>query len=105
MHPIFKNIAKHIIKTRRIYGLVFHRRFKANFGVSLPVCRELWKIIPAEVNINLQKQFLLWTLFFLKAYPTDNVMHTVLNADEKTLRKWIKRTALVLSKLKMVCYE
>lgn len=102
MDSNFQNIAKTIIRTRLTRGSVFKRRFKANFGVSLNVFREIWTLIRDKNEYNIQRHHLMWALFFLKVYAIENVMHTVLIKDEKTLRKWTKTTAYFFSKLSMV---
>jgi hypothetical protein len=67
------------------------RHFRALFGCCAEVTRKLWlmqvdnEFLPQGVTIK----HLLWTLMFLKVYPTDRPMSMMTKADPKTFRKWI----------------
>ena len=67
------------------------RHFRALFGCCVNVVLRLWlllieyDLVPSGANIK----HLLWTLMFLKVYPTDPTMSRMTQADPKTLRKWI----------------
>lgn len=85
------------------YGIsksVGMRRFKANFGVSPNVCHKLWQEL-VKPN-NPEPNHLMWTLKFLKTYPTENVLATILERDEKTLRKYIWLYVTCLAELNVV---
>ena len=76
------------------YGETQSRRFRSIFGTTPYVCSILWDKIrefPEEaVPKNASPRHLLWTLFFLKTYPTEaSLASGVGGVDEKTVRKWI----------------
>ena len=63
------------------------RRFKLLFGIDETVCAHLWDtIIKKNENVPYQLVHLLWTLFFLKHYPTEDVMALILRKDPKIIR-------------------
>ena len=67
------------------------RHFRALFGCCVDVVLKLWlllvdsDLVPSGANIK----HLLWTLLFLKVYPTDSTMSRMTQSDPKTFRKWI----------------
>lgn len=70
------------------------KRFRALFGCPSVVAFKLWKellsnkLLPEGGTMT----HLLWTLMFLKVYPSDEAMGLLTGgADAKTLRKWIDR--------------
>ena len=46
---------------------------------------------------------LLWTLVYLKRYPTYDQLECDMGHDKKTLKKWILYTVDVLAEIDMVC--
>lgn len=40
---------------------------------------------------------LLWTLLFLKTYGKESIMSTIVEADEKTVRKWVWHIAELIA--------
>jgi hypothetical protein len=67
------------------------RHFRALFGCCAKVAVRLWvmlidnDLLPPKATMK----HLLWTLMFLKVYPTDPTMRQMTKADPKTFRKWI----------------
>ena len=68
------------------------RSFHALFGCSCVVAYSLWQhlvsntLVPAGGSMT----HLLWSLMFLKVYPTEDALKRLTGgADQKTTRKWI----------------
>lgn len=70
------------------------RKLHANFGVSLHVITIIWGLITTSSEqweyATLSALHLLWTLFYLKTYPTCDVAATSCRTDEKTFRKYTR---------------
>lgn len=64
------------------------RRFKSFFGVTPPVCSIIWQRIKNRAPAGSQPKHLLWCLLFLKQYGIEHTRRSILDADEKTIRKW-----------------
>ena len=47
---------------------------------------------------------LLWTLVYLKRYPTYDQLQCDIGPDKKTLKKWILYTIDLISEIGMVCF-
>ena len=68
-----------------------NRKFKSNFGMNLHIARKLCN----HVDQCIEKQditkspWFLATLFFLKHCPTVDILACRLEADCKTVRKWV----------------
>ena len=67
-------------------------KFRALFGCSHEIALMLWrmllesKLVPKGGTIT----HFLWTLLFLKVYPTEENMKLLTRgADQKTIRKWV----------------
>lgn len=65
------------------------RRYKSMFGVTPCICHIIWKLIQPKLPNGSSPIHLLWALYFLKNYNTEEVNRAVFRADEKTIRKWI----------------
>lgn len=63
------------------------RRFKSFFGVTPTVCSLVWLRIKSNAPGSHPKH-LLWGLLFLKQYSIEHIRRSIVNADEKTIRKW-----------------
>ena len=68
-----------------------HRRFRSWFGVSPEVVAEAWDLL-VDSDLLPRKgvpEHLLWTLYHLKLYTSEEDTACVFKKDEKTCRKWI----------------
>lgn len=68
------------------------RAFRALFGCSWVVAFKLWKLLLSHRLLpnGGSLTHLLWTLMFLKVYPTEDVMKKLTGGtDQKTIRKWV----------------
>lgn len=75
------------------------RRFRATFGVSLSVATAIWELVLASYftfELKISPMHLLWTLYFLKVYPTADVAAGRCVCDEKTFRKYVNYMLLVV---------
>lgn len=81
-----------------------HRKFRSFFGVSPNVCAELWCLIQNK-PINSKPKHLLWSLLFLKCYNVEHVNASIVEADEKTFRKWTWFFISALVNLKIVRFS
>jgi hypothetical protein len=84
----------------RKYFKYSEQHFIAHFGVSPSTVLKIWNLVVEAncIQIGIQKKHLLWTLLYLKVYPTFDVLSTLTDSDPKTLRKWIFATCVSLSK-------
>lgn len=89
-----------LVKVKRLQGVTL-RKFKALFGVSPIICSKLWFDI-LKMDECFQPHHLLWGLFFLKCYATEDVCSIIAQSDNKTFRKWTWRIVHCLSKLNYV---
>lgn len=64
------------------------RRFKSFFGVTPLVCSLVWFRIKNDAPADSHPKHLLWGLLFLKQYSNEHIRRSILDADEKTIRKW-----------------
>lgn len=76
---------KHGICKSKHIGL---RRFRSFFGVSPNICSITWKMLRSTAPLGSTPKHLLWCLHFLKQYPSEHSRRSILDADEKTIRKW-----------------
>ena len=65
--------------------------FRALFGCSAGSALHLWNLIVHEDALPSggTLRHMIWTLFFVKVYPTDRTCKIMLGADDKTIRKWV----------------
>jgi hypothetical protein len=66
-------------------------KFKSLFLFSVDEVLSLWKNLegtPSTESFN-RPEHLLWTLYYLKVYPTWDQMAMTTGVTEKTLRKWV----------------
>lgn len=87
----------HTAKKSVLTGL---RRFKSFFGVSPEVCAKVWNLLVSDATSD--PKHLLWCLLFLKQYGTEHERRVILNADEKTVRKWTWVYVKLLSEINVV---
>ena len=70
------------------------RRFRALYGSASVVCSVIWEalqttaILEARIEPRSRKdlKYFMVAMYFLKVYPTENVIHTAFKLDEKTIR-------------------
>jgi len=79
-----------------------NRRFRSFFGISSSSCAIVWDLIHTKLPEDCHPKHLLWGLLFLKVYATESIHASLVQADEKTLRKWQWCIVKELSKMKMV---
>jgi hypothetical protein len=67
------------------------RTFKSLFGCSIAVAYFLWidLLFYNKPTMKGGIKHMLWTLCFLKLYPTEDQMSVWFNADRATVRKWV----------------
>jgi len=83
--------------SRRVGAKVVEDRlFKEYFGVSVAVVLAVWKLLEEHdlVPENGEIKHLLWTLVFLKVYPKQGPVCSIVGGtkgavDPKTFRKWV----------------
>ena len=71
---------------------VFHRRFRALFGVNCSVALKVWKLLETTNILKTKKcnpAHLLMALYFLKSYSTEAQISSHFSVDAKTYRKWL----------------
>jgi hypothetical protein len=77
-------------------------KFQRNFGCPPDVCRETWNMIQIKFpNSPVKPKHLLWALYFLCKYPTQEDMLYMFDVkSEKTLCKWLIMLVEMISSLK-----
>jgi hypothetical protein len=80
------------------------RKFKSLFLYTVNEVVELWEYLQqrqrAKKNIVFNRpEVLLWTLYYLKVYPTWDQMALTTGITEKTLRKWIALVVTYISEI------
>jgi hypothetical protein len=65
-----------------------NRCFHACFGETFSICAALWSLCLPFLPTGTLPIHLLWVLYFLKVYTTENHNASVAGVDEKTFRKW-----------------
>jgi len=74
------------------------RRFKSHFGTSPLICSLLWEIVALHPQgEKLSPIHILWTLYFLKVYPTSDLLSGRLRKDPKTVKKYLWMCLYVLN--------
>lgn len=100
---IFQRLGFELIKQKQNNSLgIGQRRFRAMFGVSYIHCSIIWTHIYDDLPGGACPVHLLWTLMFLKCYNTEEVNRSLIDADEKTIRKWIWIFIDQISKIRVV---
>ena len=84
--------------TRTNYG----RRFRSHFGCCIFTARDFWNRLDSQVEELADPSNIVWLLtafFFMKHYPTCQVIATRVGRDEKTVRThlwiWIEYLSLL----------
>jgi hypothetical protein len=65
--------AKFIKEAKKVIKRYSNKIYLEFFGVSLEVTLDIWNYISKAPLFVLKENHLLWTLYFLKVYPTENV--------------------------------
>lgn len=78
------------------------RRFKSFFGVTPIVCSIIWEKLTDELPAGAEPKHLLWSLLFLKQYSNEHNRRSIVNADEKSIRKWTWIFVELLSNMNVV---
>lgn len=74
------------------------RKFKAFFGLDIVARVWVFFLLPHINTYHVEPIHLLWMLYFIKVYPTADVLSSILKHDRKTLMKWIFTTLFLLYK-------
>ena len=96
------------IKGRRItmgsayVGRFSMRRFHSFFGTSPSVWAKTWNLLEKYSPKYSKPKHLLWCLFFLKSYCTEDIASAIFQVDRKTFRKWVWLYVKFVSQLKLV---
>lgn len=77
----------------------FMTKFSSVFGTTPSMCVVIWKrLLRSErLKCRTSPMHLLWTLLFLKTYGKESIMSTIVEADEKTVRKWVWHIAELIA--------
>ena len=103
MAPDFQELAKNYINGGRPGTLTFDRAYRAHFEVSPQISLQIWLLIQdLEPDISFRPKHLLWTLFFLKTYPTEEVGSSRWGVTPKTFREWIWKMINPISQLSLL---
>ena len=87
---------------KNIFSASFLSSFTGVFGVSPHVCSILWGMLKKNKSNNVKHNHLLWTLYFLRHYPTHNQMSSWTGCSRVTTAKVIWPIIGKISELKMV---
>ena len=98
---IFLQIAVHLLRMDHIRSTTEqYRKYSTLLGLSPFSTNLLWSVL--DKPKGLKPVHLLWTLLFLRMYPTQEVLLSYLQVDTKTARKWIWMVVDLLADLDMV---
>jgi hypothetical protein len=84
-----------------------NRRFAAHFGVAKQTVHILWLHLQSVISdIRIEQKHLLWSLYFLKVYTTNDVSAVHWGVDPKTFSQWVWKILLILdATLNLVRYS
>lgn len=79
--------------------------FATFFGVDPFLCHSIWTMIfPTIVSLRMndvyKKKHLLWGLYFLRVYGTEQLMAATCRTTPKTFRKWARFSVTQIAALK-----
>ena len=82
------------------------RRFWSAFGISSETCHLIWTILDTNNNgpLNAMPMHLLWTLYWLKNYPTQEVASTACGVKRQSFKKWRDAMIEALTSLDVVSH-
>jgi hypothetical protein len=88
------------LRIRSINTVNWSRVFKGNFGMRLEAVADVWEEIdkPAYVRIK----HLLWALYYLKIYPTDECACAMFGISAPTWRRWTREVIDMIRALDVV---
>ena len=92
MNNKFEIIAKKFSNNKNLS----ERQFRALFGIPTDCIEEIYDHIK-DNNFGVEEENLLWTLYFLKVYPTENVAELFIGKTAKTFKKWVMLTLDLLN--------
>lgn len=75
---VFYNKAEDMLNRR----LCSRRLFKSHFGVSCKTAVSVWN----RCRLNVKVEHFLWSLMYLKSYPTEETLASMVGTTPKTLR-------------------
>ena len=78
--------------------------FRAHHGCTPKICSMIWNRLVAKKLLpkGFKAVHLLWTLAYLKLYCTQKVLASMVDCDDKTLRKWVNKGIHCLADLDLV---
>jgi hypothetical protein len=75
-------------------------RFKVFFGLTLPIALNVYlKLTQCTEALSVTKVQYLYTLYYLRRYPTFTEMASLFHKDEKTIRCHINQVLRILDKV------
>lgn len=79
----------------------FIEKYVSAFGTTPLICVQIWKRLLKSGRLFRRTSpiHLLWTMLFLKTYGKASIMTTIVEADEKTVRKWVWHIAELIADL------
>ena len=90
MAPNFERLARPVINAGRSGTGSFERAYRSHFEVSPAVCVQIWLLLEdAGLVVECIPVHLLWALFYLKNYETEEVGAPRWAVSPKTYRKWV----------------
>ena len=73
------------------------RKFRAHFGISVAAATEIWSLVMVQHwALPIDVCHLLWALYFLKVYPTWDVVAGYFRIDAKTAKKYCEFVVFVV---------
>jgi hypothetical protein len=81
------------------------QRVKKIFGVKADICAKLWTLCLPLLPQSVSPVHLLWALYFLKQYSTEEVNASFAKCDEKMFRKWCWTIIHILAMLELVSLQ
>jgi hypothetical protein len=93
---IFDDVADIVFYLKEIFGqdvCAEERRVRALIGVGTYMLMYLWNrlVNTGTIPVGAQFKHIVWTLYYLKGYPTVDSCCTTFSTTQKTLRQWVWR--------------
>ena len=100
----FLAYATSIIRSSNLSSLQTARKFKMTFGTTAIVCSIIWNLIEIERKLPSRSSplHLLFALFFLRKYETEEFSTILTSCTEKTFRKWVHIYVPLIADLELV---
>lgn len=96
----FESLANELLSSTRCQNSRF---YSALFGVSSTVSQIVWAKICTDLPQSASPRHLLWALYFLKGYGTEERNSVVFGVTEKTYRTWVWVVVRQIASLQLVC--